>query len=246
MRLLLMPLLFLLFIGSVPAVGQADTSPQSSDQLKPMVKIQWTRGPNLPQGYQDSEGGFIGDTLVTVGGFCSGQKEDNAKKPGAYPRGFLKKAWGLDVSAASSAWKALPDFPGAARQGLFGAVVDQQLYLWGGFSYTNPFTYADGWKLANDGGTWKWSPLPNLPWKLTSAATAVIGSKIYVFGGADYDGVVGFHTGADREKKLSRLGARLLVIDTQKLDEGWKELPQCPGTPRFVHAVQGVGGKIYV
>src|SRR4051812_12953416 len=55
-------------------------------QLAPMLKIAWSRGPNLPQGFQDSDGGFIGDTLVTAGGFCSGGLPlDNEKKPGVYP-----------------------------------------------------------------------------------------------------------------------------------------------------------------
>ena len=48
----------------------------------------WERGPDLPQGFQDSDGGFIGTQLITVGGFCGGG--DDARKPGHYPRGFLK------------------------------------------------------------------------------------------------------------------------------------------------------------
>jgi N-acetylneuraminic acid mutarotase len=226
--------------------GANETAPQPPNDLKPMVKITWTRGPNLPQGYQDSDGGFIGNTLISVGGFCSGLKEDNAKKPGIYPRGFLKKTWGLDVSSTSPRWQNLPEFPGAARQGLFAAVVNEHLYLMGGFSYEQPFSYDDGWKLSKTDSGWAWSPLPKLPWKLTSAGAAVVGSKIYVVGGADYDGVNGFHTDADRGKSTPRLGARMLVLDTQHLAAGWKELAQCPGTPRFVHAVQAVGERIYV
>jgi N-acetylneuraminic acid mutarotase len=36
------------------------------------------------------------------------------------------------------------------------------------------------------------------------------------------------------------------VIDTRDLKAGWKELPPCPGTPRAVHALAAVGGKLYV
>jgi len=36
------------------------------------------------------------------------------------------------------------------------------------------------------------------------------------------------------------------VLDTQKLDAGWKELPQFPGTPRFTHAMQAIDGTIYI
>src|SRR5437763_795372 len=89
----------------------------ASAQLAPMLKITWSRGPNLPQGFQDSDGGFIGDTLITAGGFCSGGlKLDNEKKPGIYPRGFLNKAWALDLSAANARWQTLPPFPGVGRQ----------------------------------------------------------------------------------------------------------------------------------
>jgi N-acetylneuraminic acid mutarotase len=93
---------------------------------------------------------------------------------------------------------------------------------------------------------WSWDALPPLPWNISSGASTVIGTKIYLFGGADYDGEIGFHTVANRNGEIPRLGARLLVIDTQDLDAGWKELPQCPGTPRFVHSAQAADGKIYV
>jgi hypothetical protein len=246
------PLIVLtLFLAAVPAArasaaGEEATAPQSPQELRPMVKITWSRGPNLPQGYQDSDGGFIGDDLISVCGFCSGRKEDNEKKPGIYPRGFLKKVWALNVADPKPHWQDLPPFPGAARQGLFAAKVGETLYLMGGFSYDAPCTYDDGWKLSRSGSSWSWTPIPKLPWKLTSAAAAVVGSKIYVAGGADYDGVEGFHTDADRDTKLPRLGARLLLLDTANEAAGWQELPECPGTPRMVHAFQAVGDQIYL
>jgi N-acetylneuraminic acid mutarotase len=121
------------------------------------------------------------------------------------------------------------------------------MYFWGGFSYSEPFCYADGWALSRTAeGKWKWSQLPPLPWKLTSSASCVIGAKIYIVGGADYDGKIGFHTAADRDGQVPRLGARLLMFDTSDWNKGWTRLPDCPGTPRFVHTVQSVDGMIYV
>ncbi|MFN0195357.1 MAG: Kelch repeat-containing protein [Planctomycetaceae bacterium] len=223
-------------------------SPAPQTQLEPMLKIDWSLGPDLPQGFQDSDGGFIGETLITAGGFCSGGlDEDNRRKPGRYPRGFLKKVWGLDVTTDKPKWTDLPDFPGEARQGLFSAKVSDALYFWGGFSYSEPYCYADGWRLGRrDDGSWMWDELPSLPWKLTSAAVSVIGESIYVLGGADYDGVKGFYTEHDRAGDVKRLGARLLVLDTKNLNEGWKELPACPGTPRFVQAMQTIEGQLYL
>ena len=232
-------------IGECP--GQEPPSPAPQKQLRPMLKIEWSRGPNLPQGFQDSDGGFLGTTLITAGGFCSGGlAEDNRRKPGVYPRGFLRRVWGLDIAAEKPHWQTLPEFPGAARQGLFSAVVGESLYLWGGFSYTEPFSYADGWRLRRTGNDWTWQPLPPIPWKLTSSALCAVDGRIYAVGGADYDGVKGFYTEADRAGGTPRLGARLLMIDTANLDAGWKLLPDCPGTPRFVHTAQAVAGRIYV
>lgn len=224
----------------------APHSPQS--KLERWLDISWSLGPDLPQGFQDSDGGFLGTQLITACGFCSGGlEEDNRRKPGRYPRGFLKKAWSLDVEQPDSAWKPLPDFPGEARQGVFSAIVNDSLYVWGGFSYTKPFCYQDGYRLTRGvDGSWNWSKLPDLPWKLTSAGLAAVDSKIYLCGGADYDGETGFFTEHDRTKKLSRLGARVLVFDTNQPDTGWKPLPPCPGTPRFVHALQAVNGRLFV
>lgn len=240
-------LMLLLLASRLPA-QEIPGSPQPQTRLEKWLDIEWSLGPDLPQGFQDSDGGFLGSRLITSCGFCSGGlPEDNRRKPGRYPRGFLKKTWALDIDAANASWTALPDFPGEARQGVFSVVVDDALYVWGGFSYSPPFCYADGYRLKpSKSGEWTWEQLPDLPWKLSSAAMAVIDSKVYFCGGADYDGETGFFTEHDRTKQHPRMGAQLFVLDTKSLKAGWKALPECPGTPRFVHAMQPVEGKLYV
>lgn len=224
-------------------VGRAaDTSPQAPESLKPMLTISWKPGPDLPQGFQDSDGGFIGSTLITVGGFCQGRVLP--AKPNKYPRGFLKKAWGLDVDRGDQ-WVDLPELPGEARQELFAAPVGDALYMWGGVSYTSPFCYADGYRLSKKGDAWTWDKLPPLPSPACGSGIAAIDTRIYVLGGADYDSEH-FYTIADRAGRQKRLGARFLTIDTTSLKAGWKRLPECPGTPRWVHAMAAVGGRIYV
>ncbi len=225
--------------------AEVPPTPAPQRDLKPLLEITWSRGPNYPQGLQDSDGGILGSTLVSVGGFCSGRAEDLRIKPGIYPRGFLRKGWSLDVDAQDARWRSIPDFPGAARQALFSAVVDDVLYLWGGFSYSPPYTYADGWRLRREGGAWVWEPLPPLPWAVASAGLCVIDTTIYAFGGADYDAKA-FYTETNRDGTRKRIGARLLAIDTKDLAGGWRELPSCPGTPRWVHAVQAARGAIYI
>jgi N-acetylneuraminic acid mutarotase len=211
-----------------------------------MLKITWSTGPNLPQGFQDSDGGILDDTLITVAGFCSGGlEEDDKRKPGRYPRGFLNKGWSLNLAAKNALWTPLPPFPGAPRQGLSSANVKNSLSFWGGFSYSAPYTYADGYKLSRRNDAWQWTPLPPLPWPATTAAMTVVNQNIYALGGADYNADA-FFTETDRHGKTKRLGARLLTLDTDHLEKGWTELPPCPGTPRWVHAFAAVGKTLYL
>ncbi|MBM4068993.1 MAG: hypothetical protein FJ271_08630 [Planctomycetes bacterium] len=228
--------------------GGSAARPASKAVAKPlpeMLTISWRRGPDLPQGFQDSDGGIMAGTLVSVGGFCSGQKNVPGK-PDKYPRGFLKKVWGLPLANDRSRWLELPDFPGAARQGLDAISIADTLYCWGGFSYSPPHCYRDGYQLSRGRDGWRWRSLPPLPWALTAQGSCAIGSKIYVVGGADYDGEKGFYTLSDRHGRVKRLGARLLIFDTNRPEDGWQERRPCPGTPRFVHAVAAVAGKVYV
>ena len=42
------------------------------------------------------------------------------------------------------------------------------------------------------------------------------------------------------------IGSKLLVLDTERLEEGWSELPSLPGTPRCGLSLSAVGGKLFV
>jgi hypothetical protein len=236
-----------LVVPSLAAGEDNRYTPPPQAAMKPMLSIAWKKGPNLPQGFQDSDGGILHNTLVTVDGFCSGATNVPGKAA-TYPRGFLRKVWGLDLHSLQSGWQRLPDFPGAARQELFAIVVDQQLYCWGGFSYSPPYSYKDGYRLSRRQEEWQWAKLPELPWLLCSSGICAMGSKIYVVGGADYDGAGAgkTYTNTDRTGKAARFGARLLAIDTKDLGAGWKELAACPGTPRWCAAAAAVGEKLYL
>ena len=236
-----------------PCAAAADPSVESG-QLMPlplMLDITWRRGPSFPQGLQDSKGGIIDGRLISVGGFCSGE-QGVPGKPDKYPRGFLRKVWALRVGngehfdrVTADRWQSLPDFPGTARQGLDVVAHGGKLYAFGGFNYDAPYSYRDGYRLSIDEGRWRWQPLPTLPWPIAGHGSCMLDGKIYVVGGADYDAQA-FHTAANRNGDTPRIGARLLALDTRKLDHGWQELPECPGTPRFVHAVAAVDGRIFV
>ncbi|MCC6424962.1 MAG: hypothetical protein IT447_15925 [Phycisphaerales bacterium] len=225
---------------AISTVSKAQPSTAPSNK----IAISWSCGPDLPQGFQDSTAGILDGYLLTVGGFCQGQK-DVPGKLDKYPRGFLKKAWGLKLDDPAGKWETLPDFPGAARQELFGVVAPGGFYCWGGFSYENPLTYKDGYRLSITNGQWQWEKLPDLPWPICSAGIVSIGSKIYVVGGSQYDGN-GFYTQAGPLGDVERVGSRLMVLDTADLSAGWQQLPPCPGTPRWSFSTTAVDGNIYV
>jgi hypothetical protein len=72
-----------------------------------------------------------------------------------------------------------------------------------------------------------------------------VGTKIYAIGGADYD-LNAFYTRADRAGGQNGYGARTYVFDTASPGAGWAQLPDVPGTPRWVHATAADGDKVYV
>ncbi len=221
----------------------APPPPKPQTSMPRMLEITWKRGPNLPQGFQDSDGGIVENWLITACGFCSGKAI--SAKPEKYPRGFLRTVWGLDLAHRDKGWRRLPDYPGPALQEQFAYVVDDVLYMWGGFSYTEPYCYEVGYALSRHGDAWTWRELPRLPSRRCSSGVCAIGSRIYAVGGADYNREA-FFTETDRTGKIKRLGAEMVVIDTRQLAAGWQRLPELPGTPRWIPATAAVGGKLYV
>jgi len=91
-------LVFVLPFGTLAARAQT---------LPHMIDIDWSLAPNLPQGFQDSDGGIIDNTLITSGGFAAGETI-----PGkVYPRGFVHETWGLDLSNSRRRLAVVARFP---------------------------------------------------------------------------------------------------------------------------------------
>jgi len=222
-------------------------APQPQETLPQMIHCTWSAAPPLPYGRQDNDGGIIDNQLIMVGGFCGGS--DVEWKPRKYIRGFFKETFALDLNNEIQGWFRLPNFPGIARQEMQAATVNNELYIWGGFSYTAPYTFKDGYKLSykeRSGYTrWRWDKLPDLPWGISTGGICTVGSKIYIFGGGDYD-LKEFVWETSCDGKIKRFGARLLVFDTNNVNAGWKELTQCPGTTRMQAGMAAVDGKIYI
>jgi hypothetical protein len=218
-----------------------------------LLRIDWREGPEYPLGIQDSVLGVVGKHLVSAGGFSRHPKDVVRLFPDAFggeKSGFTGIAFAMERDREAKGWQRIPNIPGAPRQGAAMAVVDGTLYAVGGFSYTDPWTYRDGYRLRRRGGEWNWEKLPEeFPWPVCEAGTAVVGSKLYILGEADFFQAAGaegndFHSEAGRTG--SPVGRALLELDTRHPERGWRRLPDCPGVPVFDNAVAGARGKLYL
>src|SRR5262245_1340160 len=153
----------------------------AESELPLWLDIDWKLGPDLPQAFQDSDGGIIDDFLVTTCGYCDSRESAPASKKEKSGLGQHKKTWGLRLNGSTNGWQALPDYPGAARQELCAIAIGRRLFTWGGFSYNHPFCFRDGYLLSRESGEWRWQPLPELPWRLSSASISAIEDTIYIF-----------------------------------------------------------------
>lgn len=219
---------------SAASVAKKTTAPKPKEELKQMLTIEWHLGKRLPREFQDSSGGIINNKLVSACGFTTKSV-------------FFDDVFALDLDNRQAGWSTVAHYPVAPLQELFSVIINNEIYFWGGFSYTEPYTYNEGFKLSHDETTdkWSWTKLPSLPWPICSSGIAVIGSKIYVHGGADYDRKA-FYTWTDRHGKNKNLGSHLLVLDINNMAAGWKQLPDCPGTPRWMPTMSAVEDKLYV
>ena len=100
---------------------------------------------------------------------------------------------------------------------------------------------------SDDGDSWKWQALlPELaPPARVGHAQAVLGSKLYVQGGACYDRV-SFSNWADCTGGTPGLGKRLYEFDVTDEPRGWQRLPDNPGPPRANAALSSVRGSLFV
>ena len=222
---------------------------------KASLKIEWRLGPDYPMGIQDSAVGIVNGKIVSAGGFTRHPRKILATHPDAFGgqrSGFTRLTFVFDPRNEAGGWQRIVDMPGPARQGPATAVVDDMLYIMGGINYAQPHTYRETYRLSARAGKWEWQELPSarLPWPVygASAGTAVIGTRIYLFGVADFFAAPGvkdadFHTEAGRDG--NPVGRALLVLDTARLEAGWTRLADCPGVPQFDAGVSAAGGKLY-
>ena len=219
-----------------------------------MVRIDWSMGPEYPIGIQDSALGVVGNTLISAGGFSRNVKDILASCPDAFagePSGFTNLTFALDLGATDAGWQRIADVPAnPPRQGGAAVVVDDELYVIGGFNYTPPNTYRDVFRLRWEGGDWSWEQLPCLtPWPVCETSAVCLGKRIYMVGGFDYFAAAGpkgdvFH--AERGREDNAVGNALFVLDTERLEDGWQRCADLPGTSRGDVGAVPCSGRIWV
>ena len=173
------------------------------------------------------------------------RKATRSEEAGTVSTRLLEQGMGSESRRCGQGLGPLARFSGGGPTENFAIVVDDALYCWGGFSYSDPCCYKDGYRLSRRQGKWRWDKLPDLPWPVYGSGICVMGAKIYLVGGADFDNKKSY-TDTDRVGDVKRLGARLLVLDTKNLHSGWKELAACPGTPRLTPALAAVAEKLFL
>ena len=205
-----------------------------------MIHIDWKRLPDYPaqgpEGPLGSNGGWINDTMVlSTFGYAAG---------GA----FTNSSWMLDLSSTPKVWKQMPSAPTTPRQDVAATKVGNSFYFVGGFSYTSPYTYKDVVRVKpiNKSPWWEWSHLPDFPHPISACSGMVsVGSKIYIFGGMDYNGKA-FYVDHDRNNGTIGLGKRLYSLDTASNNSVWQRLPDLPSQARWVNSVSAIGTSIFV
>lgn len=202
----LMALLCLPAFASLPGCRQAPVQP-------PQTMLNWTALTHLPgKGVSAPFAGLHENKLIVAGG-CN--FPDRPVTEGGVKK-YYDTMYVLDTANGfSSGWEAAGTFPYPVAYGA-AVSVPQGVVCIGGNNQSGAFSEA--WLLRwNDSEkkvtAERW---PSLPVTADNTSTAAIRTKIYVAGG---------HING-------KPGNALFCLDTDSLENGWKELPPMPGAAR--------------
>lgn len=188
-----------------------------------VVDIKWSIFKDeYPRGNQDSAGTLYKGGLFSSGGFCGGPQFPYYCKG----RGFYKDTYLYNFTTKT--WEQLQDMPGLGRQGHKCETVDNQVYCFGGFSYSSPYSHVDAYKYNGS-----WHQLSNIPSNYTAATMICsMNRKIYMLESGWYD-FTEFY-----------VSDKLFEYDVDS--DTWSHLSNLPGTPRWSTDITCIDGNIYV
>jgi len=209
-----------------------------------MYDIIWKLQQNSPYASEDCLFNILDNKIILSCGASRTTKGIKCKFDGFTTMGFV-----YDIEKKE--WDNLPNFPGGARQGIRGVVVDSKLYAWGGYSYSptrpeilktmkrwptkkNYRSYKDGYMLYydNDSKKYIWEKLPELPDPLANFGIATKDKIVYVCSGGIADTKYG-----QLSVEINTCGSNLHSLNLNNFDDKekfkWKKLKSLPGTPRY-------------
>ncbi len=127
----------------------------------------WATGTTMPGAIGEVAGGIIGNMMYLVGE--SGNTTNNES---TFAYNLTTGQWTMNL--------AKRPYPGNHHT---AEVIGGKLYLFGGFGGSNGGTTSRGKVQIYNPANNTWSLGANMPWNTGSAISAVIGGKVYVFGG---------------------------------------------------------------
>jgi N-acetylneuraminic acid mutarotase len=234
-----------------------------------MVKLTIKKKKDLLQGIQDSIICQFDDYIFLIGGFCCGPDDRPqlikhlANPKTSYKRGFFNDIWRYSIS--KNEWIYIGKLECMKpRQSHFSEVVDNKVYIFGGFSYTplseedleyyevnnislptksEMCTFSDYFCLEYNNGFLNLIDKGLLPYPISYSKCKYFNGKLYIFGGCVY-------LTSYISVEMNNTGKRLLVI---KLDDNglilknnFEIIESFPGTPRYGLNLELINNQLYI
>ena len=195
--------------------------PQPIALSEGVIDIEWSHFTDYPRGNQDNAGAIYKDQLFSTGGFCGG---DVFPYYCEGPKAFYSDTYLYNFQ--DERWNQIEDMPGLGRQGHKCETINDVVYCFGGFSYSEPYVHTDSYKY--DGS---WHRIHDLPSNHTGAIQiCTMNNKIYFLEAADYD------------KYQFYTSKNLYEYDLFS----WKLISVLPGTARWSTDITCHNNEIYV
>ncbi len=188
--------------------------------------LDWEELPSLPDahGFAGSYAGVAEGRLIVAGG---------ANFPERPPWEGGTKVWHDRVFAydpAAMAWRSAGVLPRPAGYGLSLTTAEGVLLIGGGDAATH---FTEVWRARWRGEGLAYEALPALPRPLAMLAGARVGRIVYVAGGLE-------------QPEAAQASGAFFALDLDRLAEGWRALPPCPGAERFLAGGAALGDAFYL
>ncbi len=179
-----------------------------------MRPLNWTSLPDVPdrEGFAGSFAGVAGGALFVAGG---------ANFPDKRPWEGGTKIWYADaflLEPNATTWRRVEPLPVANGYGVSVTLDEGVLLIGGGDAKRN---FAEVWLATWSGGKLSYTAWPSLPRPLALMAGARVGRSVYVAGGVE-------------RPDATQAQRAAYVLDLERVNSGWLELPALPGAERIL------------